>query len=148
MAAGAWVFFNGGKLALGRALDLSTDTFKITLHNSTYTPNAATQSAYADLTNELSTANGYTNGGATLANVTWTNTAGTEKFTSDAVVWTASGAGITAMYAVLRASGTFNTVVGPLIAYCLLDSTPQDVTASAGNPFTITPHANGYFDMS
>ena len=46
--------------------DLDANTFKVTLHTSTYSPNAATNTVYADLTNELSTANGYTNGGATL----------------------------------------------------------------------------------
>ena len=44
-------------------IDLDTDSFKVTLHTSTYTPNAGTHTVYADLTNELSTASGYTNGG-------------------------------------------------------------------------------------
>lgn len=148
MAAGAWTFYNAGKLNIGRGMDLSSSTFKMTLHTSTYTPNVSTQAAYADLTNELSTANGYTNGGATMTGVSWTDTAGTEKFTASPTAWTASGAGITARYAVIRASGTFNSVVDPLVCYCLLDSTPADVTASAGNTLTITMNASGTFTLS
>lgn len=147
MAAGAWTFFNNGKLNIGRGMDLSSSTFKMSLHTSAYTPNVSTHAAYADLTNELSTANGYTSGGATMSGVTWTDSAGTEKFTASPTAWTASGAGITARYAVIRASGTFNSVVDPLVCYCLLDSTPADVTASAGNTLTITMNASGTFTL-
>lgn len=148
MAAGAWVFYNNGKLNIGRGADLSASTFKVTLHTSAYTPNVSTHAAYADLTNELATANGYTNGGLTLTSVTWTDSSGTEKFTSAAMQWAATGSGITARLAVIRASGTFNSVVDPLICYCLLDSTPADVTASAGNNLTITPNTSGIFTLT
>ena len=146
MAAGVWTFYNNWKAAIGKAVDLSSDTIKMTLHTSSYTPSAA-HSVYADLTNELSTANGYTSGGATVANQAYTQNTGTGKFTFDPVVWTASGTGIVARYAVLRASGTFNTQIGPLISYCLLDTTPGDVTASNGNTFTVTENASGTFTL-
>lgn len=148
MAAGAWTFYHAGKLAIGRGLDLSSSTFKMSLHSSTYTPSVSSHAAYADLTNELSTANGYTSGGATMSNVTWTNSSGTEKWTADPTAWTASGGAITARYAVIRASGTFNTIVDPIICYCLLDSTPADVTASSGNALTVTMNASGAFTLA
>lgn len=148
MAAGAWVIFDNFKATIGKSCNLASDTVKMTLHTSTYTPTASGDSVYADLSNELSTANGYTNGGATLASQAYTQTSGTGKFTSDPVSWTASGGSIVARYAVMRLVGTFDTQVDPLIAYCLLDSTPADVTASAGNPLTVTPHANGYFSLA
>ena len=148
MAAGAWTFYNNGKLNIGRGADLSSSAFKVTLHTSTYAPSITANIVYADLSNELATANGYTNGGLAMTSVTWTDTAGTEKFTSAAMVWNATGAGIVARYAVIRAVGTFNTLVDPLVCYCLLDSTPADVTCSAGNTLTITPNASGIFTMT
>lgn len=128
-------------------IDLDTDTFKVTLHTSTYTPSATTHTVYADLTNELSTANGYTNGGATAA-ATWNRSAGTVTFDLADVVWTASGGSITARYAVIRKDGTANAIVSPLVAYILLDNTPADVTATATNTLTIQWNASGVFTLS
>ena len=52
---------------LDGTIDLDTDTIKAVLLASGYTPNRSTHTVYADLTDELSTANGYTSGGATVA---------------------------------------------------------------------------------
>lgn len=128
--------------------DLNSNTFKVTLHTSTYTPSASTHTVYADLTNELSTANGYTNGGATLGTVTLTRSGGTVTFGAADTTWNASGGSIVARYAVIRASGTLNTHVDPLVAYILLDTTPADVTATTGNPLTLTWNASGIITLS
>lgn len=59
-------------LAVG-AIDFSSDTFKIILMQSGFTFNKDTHHGYADVSaSELSTGNGYTAGGATLAGVTVT----------------------------------------------------------------------------
>ena len=129
-------------------IDLDTDTFKVTLHSSTYTPSATTHTVYADLTNELSTANGYTNGGATLGSVTWNRSAGTVTFDAADTVWTASGGSIAARYAVIRKDGTANAIVSPLVAYILLDTTPADVTATDTNTLTLQWNASGIFTLS
>lgn len=130
--------YNSWALDIGRAVDLSTPpTIKMTLHTNSYVPNAATHAVYADLSNELATANGYTNGGLTLSSVTWTRAVGVASFAAANAVWTASGAGITNRYAILRLSGTFNTLVDPLIAYYLLDTTPADIVTSSGNTLTL-----------
>jgi hypothetical protein len=55
-------------------IDLNTDTFKILLVTSSYTPNQATHDFRDDVTNEV-TGTGYTAGGATLASVTAATTA-------------------------------------------------------------------------
>ena len=128
--------------------DMDTDTFKVTLHTSTYTPNAATHTVYADLTNELSTANGYTNGGATIGSVTFTQAGATVAFDAADTAWTASGGSIVARYAVIRKSGTANARVDPLVAYILMDTTPADVTTPAGNPLTLVWNASGIFTVS
>lgn len=129
-------------------IDLDTDTFKVTLHTSTYSPNASTHTVYADLTNELSTASGYTNGGATLASVTWTRSGGTVTFDAADTTWNASGGTITARYAVIRKDGTANAIVSPLVAYILLDTTPADVAVTTGNTLTLAWNASGIFTLT
>lgn len=147
MASGAFVFPDKAKLNFFSATDLlnTANTFKLTLHTSSWTPNNATNEVFADVTNELATANGYTAGGITLANDALTQTAGVVKFTTDAAVWTASGGSIPAWrYGVVRASGTLNGKVDPIVGYFLGDSTPADVPATtSGNTLTVTMHANG-----
>ncbi len=59
-------------LALGTgAFNLSSDTLKVLLTTSSYTPNVDTHTYLTDVTNEI-TGTGYTAGGVTLSGVTWT----------------------------------------------------------------------------
>lgn len=149
MAAATITFYNNWYEAIGREVDLDAPpTIKVTLHSSSYTPNAATHTVYADLSNELATASGYTNGGQALAGGVWAQSGASAAFDANNVVWTASGGSITARYAVLRLVGTFDSAVDPLIAYILLDSAPADVTATDGNTLTLTWHASGIFGVS
>jgi len=147
--AASITFYNNWREAIGRAIDLSSPpTVNVTLHTSTYTPDAEAHVVLADLTNQLSTASGYTSGGQALSSVTWTQSTTVAIFDAADTVWTASGGSITARYAILRAVGTFNSQVDPLIAYILLDTTPADVTATDGNTFTLQWHANGIFRVT
>jgi hypothetical protein len=137
-----------GNIANG-TIDLDSDTFKAILLSSASNANTLSGSeVLADLTNELATANGYTNGGQTLTSVTWTQSGGTWTFTSAAPVWTASGAGITARLFAVYANVTRNGKVNPLVGVVLMDIAPADVTATAGNTFTVTPNASGLFTLS
>ena len=136
--------------AVTRSLDaknllLPSGTFKITLHTSTYTFSAA-HSVYADLTNELSTAFGYTNGGGTLANVALTlTTTNDAKFDAVEFVWTASGGSIPVWRrAVIRRVGTIDGLVDPLVCSILGDTTPADIAATTDtNTLTIAFAAGG-----
>jgi hypothetical protein len=150
VAAGKWKLPDLAKLALANGtFDLDGNTFKVSLHSSASNANTLTLgSAFSNYTNELSTANGYTAGGITLTSVTYTNSSGTETFTSANPVWTASGGSITARFAVIRASGTLNGIVDPVLAVCLLDTTPADVTATSGNTLTLTMNGSGIFTIS
>lgn len=139
-------FYNNWKAAIDEAV-LRTATVKVTLHTSSYTF-AATHSVYADLTNELTTANGYTNGGLSLGSITWGQTSGTATFDAADAVWTASGGSITARRAVMRVVGTINSQVDPLILSYLLDTTPADVTATSGNTLTIQFNASGILTLA
>jgi hypothetical protein len=147
MASGPFVFFDKAKLNFFSATDLlnPANTFKLSLHTSSWTPNNTTHEVFADVTNELATGFGYTAGGITLANDALTQTAGVVKFTCDAAVWTAAGGSIPSWrYGVVRASGTLNGKVDPVVGYFLGDSAPADVPATTtGNTLTFTPNALG-----
>lgn len=125
MAASIWSFYDKGLFSLGSALiDLTSGTYKIALFNSSSNvgSNTLNPATYANTTNELATANGYTAGGATVA-VTWTDASGTETLGSTNASWTPTGIGIVARWAVL-----YNSTTGKLICWTLLDTTPADVS--------------------
>ena len=120
------------------AMDYLSDTIKAKLHTSSYTPNIDTHEVFADATNELSTANGYTAGGATLASktVSYNATGNVTTFGCAAITWTISGSSITFRYVVFWD----DTIASdPLIGY--LDCTSQ--TIPAGQVLSIDPTGSG-----
>lgn len=129
MAAGNWTLTNAGRTSLlDGTLRLGVDTFKMALFLSTSNIGAGS-TTYAGLTNEHANANGYTTGGQTVT-LGLTGTTTVTCSLSD-ITWTASGGAITARFAVIYEVG------GTVLAYCLLDSTPADVSASSGNPLNV-----------
>jgi hypothetical protein len=141
MAAGTWTFTNEGRTKLlDGTFDLDTNAFKMALFLSTSNIGAAS-TVYSSLTNEHANANGYTTGGVAVT-VTLAGTTTVTVDSSDAV-WTASGGSITARFAVIYA-----TASSRILAYCLLDSTPADVTATDGNTLTVQIHASGVFTLA
>ena len=91
------------------SIDLDTDTIRVALVTSSYTPDQDTHEDYADITNEV-VGTGYTAEGAALASVTVTkdNTDNEGVFDAADVVWTTST--ITARGAVIyKDSGTAGT---------------------------------------
>lgn len=139
-AAGPWTISNAFKTRIlnGGGLDIDTDTIKVALVASTSNVVSGPADCYTGgtgtaLTGELSTANGYTAGGATAASL---SISGTSTVTYDFadITWTASGGSIVARYAVVYDSTAASKTI---IAYALLDSTPADVTVTAGNTLTI-----------
>lgn len=82
------------------------------------------------MTNEHAAANGYTTGGIAVTFALSGTTTVSVAFNSNPV-WTASGGSITARFAAIY------EVAGDVAFYCLLDSTPADVTATSGNTLTI-----------
>ncbi len=140
MAAGAWTFTNGGRTSLlDGTFDLDTDTFKMALFLSTSNLGAAS-TTYAAVTNEHANANGYLTGG----NATALSLSGTTTVTVDCTdeSWTASGGSIIARFACIY------EVAGNVLCYCLLDSTPADVTVTTGNVLTVQIHASGVFTLA
>lgn len=123
-------------------IDLDTDTIKVALVTSTYTPNQDTHEDYADITNEV-VGTGYTAGGDTITNpaVTQDNTDNEGVFDGDDVTWSTST--ITARGAIVyKDSGVDATSW----FVCYLDFT-TDQSSSAGD-FTISWNAEGILNLT
>lgn len=134
MAATITAYDHLWKLLLTGAVDLDTDTIKVALVTSSYTPNTA-HDEWADVSaNEVATGNGYTTGGATLANPTATNTT----MDYDDVLWTSLTK--TFRYGICYKSGSGGGLTNPLLFYVLFDSTPADIVSSGSN-FTLQWHS-------
>jgi hypothetical protein len=131
----------GGEVA-GDAfqMDYLSDTIKLTLHTSTYSPNIDTNEILADATNQLATANGYTSGGYTLASktVSYNATGNVTTYDFGDVTVTASGGTLTFQYAVISDSTIASS---PLIGY--IDLGAQSITT--GNSLVIATDATGAF---
>jgi hypothetical protein len=123
--------------ALNKEVDWDTDTIKVALTTSSYTPNQDTHDYFNDVTNEVS-GTGYTAGGNTLASKTITYDDANNVIVLDAADSTWASSTITARYAVVYAStGTAST--SPLIGYVDFGS---DQSSTNGN-FTITWDSTG-----
>ena len=141
MAAGAWTFTNGGRTKLlDGTFDIDSDSYKMALFLSTSNI-GATSTTYAGVTNEHANANGYTTGGIAVTLTLSGTTTVTVDISADPT-WTASGGSIVARFAVIY------EVSGNVLCYCLLDSSPADVTVTDGNTLTIQISASGVFTLA
>ncbi len=146
MAASAWFIFDKAKKYLmDGTIDLNTDNFRMTLHTSAadLTANADSITSFGSVGSDLADGNGYSTSGKQLSAVTWTTGASTGeyRFDSTAKIWSASGGSLANIrYAVVWASG------GNLLCWAELSTAPFTVTD--GNTLTITPSANGYFELN
>jgi hypothetical protein len=143
MAVTAFWYGQSLMKALNKEIDFDSDTIKVMLTTSTYTPNQDTHVYLSDVTNEV-TGTGYTAGGATLANKTIGYTAGTNviKLDADDVTWASST--ITARYAVIYDDTPSTTATKPLLGYVDFGA---DQSSSNGN-FTITWDAAGILKVT
>lgn len=130
------------KKIMDGSIDLDTDTIKVALVTSSYTPDQDAHDFFNDVTNEVS-ATGYTAGGATLANkaVTQDNTDNEGVFDADDVTWSSSS--IVARGAVIY-KDTGSAATSPLIAYIDFGS---DQTSSSGD-FTISWNSEGIINLT
>jgi hypothetical protein len=141
MAAGVWVFPDAARTSLlDGTFDIALDSYKCALFLSTSNIGAAS-TTYAGLTNEVANAFGYTTGGIAVAFLLTGTTTVKATFSANPV-WTATGGSITARFAVIYEVG------GRVLCYCLLDSTPADVTATDTNTLTVAAAAAGIFTLA
>lgn len=125
------------------SIDLDTDTIKVALVTSSYTPDADSHEDYGDISNEVANGNGYTTGGEALANKTVTKDTTDDEgvFDADDVTW--STATITARGAIIyKDSGTAGT--SWFIAYIDFG---EDKSSSAGD-FTISWASEGILNLN
>ena len=138
MASGLYgiTFLNALKNTL--ALDLDSDTIKIMLVTSSYTPDFGAHDFKGDVSNEVSGTN-YTAGGNTLSSLALTQTGGTIKFDAADTSW--SSATITdARGAVIYDDSLTDD---PLIAYIDFGAN----YSSTNGTFTIAFNAGGIFTI-
>lgn len=137
------VIYNAFKKNIANGgIDLDTDTIRVMLVTSAYTPDQDAHEFKSSVTNEV-TGTGYTARGAALANkaVTQDNTNNLMKFDSDDTTWTNST--ITARGAVVyKDTGTDGT--SPLICYIDFGA---DKSSSVSN-FTIQWNASGIVNLT
>lgn len=128
------------------SVDWDTDTFKLSLHTSTYTPNLDTHDFFDDATNELSTASGYTSGGVTLASVAVTYDSASDQVRFDCAdpSWTFTGS-VTWRYGVVRKSRGGAASADELLA---LLNWGTDQTVSTAYTLTIDPVGLLFIDVT
>lgn len=131
--AGTWRWYGNGLLNVAKGLiDLDTDTFKIMLTTSTYTPDQDVHDFRNDVTNEV-VGTGYTSGGVTLSgvSVTYDSASNEVRITWTDPTWPSST--ITARTAVIYKSRGGASSADELVAYC---TEASDITSTAGT-FTV-----------
>jgi hypothetical protein len=144
MAASAWTLYNSFKQQMADGtFDLDNDVFYMSLHTSASNAATNTLGTYTSVTGQVTNGNGYVTGGKSLTARTWAAgaSAGVRRFDCTANVWSATAGDIASVrYAVIRRSG------GQLMAVSAL-STGQ-FTVTGGNTLTVTPSANGIFELT
>ena len=125
--------------ALNKEVDWDSDTIKVALLTSSYTPNQDTHDYYDDVSTYQVSGTGYTTGGATLASKTVTYDSANNVVVLDAADVTWSSSTITARYAVVYDDSGATAAAKALIGYVDFGS---DQSSTNGN-FTITWDSTG-----
>lgn len=145
MATLSGKFYGQAFLSLfNKEIDVDTDTIKIMLCTSSYTPNQDTHRYKSDVTNEV-VGTGYTAGGATLTGVTITYDAVTNTIKIDANDPSWASSSITgARVAVIYDATPGTDATRPLIAYAVSD---VDMSTTSGT-LSLTFDAAGIATVS
>jgi hypothetical protein len=127
------------KQALNKEIDWDSDTIKVALLSSSYTPNQDTHDYFDDVSSFEVTGTGYTTGGLTLSSKTSTYDGTNNVIVLDAADVTWSSSTITARYAVIYDDSGASAAAKALIGYVDFGS---DQSSTNGN-FTITWDSTG-----
>lgn len=130
--------------ALNKEVDFDSDSIKVALVGSAYTPNQDTHDYWDDVVANEVTGTGYTAGGTALAGKSATYDAATNVVILDAndVVWASST--VTARYAVVYDDSGATNAQKVLLGYVDFGS---DQSSTNGN-FTVTWDATGIFRIT
>jgi hypothetical protein len=159
MAASGLSFYNlAKKYLMDGTIDLDVDgDFFVHLATSASNASTFTLSTLASLTNRLSSARGYTLSGHIVTAQTWSAGASAKEYRFDGSVlpWSASGgnlgsasAGTNTKFGVLVAvtGASAKDGANKLVGWWKLSTSGFDVTD--GNTLTLTPSANGLFELN
>jgi hypothetical protein len=137
-------YTNYDALALKGSVALLTDTIKVMLLTSSYTPNTDTDTYYSDISANESTGTGYTAGGQTLTSPTVTNDTTNHRgiFGAANPSWSSSTIANARYAVVYKSTGTGST--SPLIALIDFGATQS----TNGDTFLISWNASGVFALS
>lgn len=144
MATSTGLYDKAYKYILDSTVHFGGGDLKMALVTSSYATNIAglnkSHTVWADVSANEASGTGYTAGGQTLSNVAVTyDSTPSAYITHDNVSW--AGLTITCRWAIIYRSGTFNTIVNPLVEFILLDNTPADISV-AGEQLIIQPQTN------
>lgn len=132
MAVSAYLYGKFAEYLANKQIDFDTDTIKVALFTSSYTPSQDSDTLYSGLTNEVASGSGYTTGGETLANASISQTANVVTLDGDDITWSSST--ITARYAVI-----YDSANSCLIGYVDFGEN----FSSSNSDFTISWNASG-----
>ena len=138
------VYGNAVKAAFNKEIDWDSDTIKVALLSSAYSPNQDGHDYFDDVAANEVTGTGYTAGGAALGTKTVTYDAATNTVKFDAADVTWAGSTITARYAVVYDDSGATAGQKALIAY--FDFTTD--RASSNGEFTVRWGADGVFSVT
>jgi hypothetical protein len=138
MAVTHYLYTKGILAAYNKEIDWASDNVSVALCSSSYTPNQDTHDYFNDVTNQLTTANGYTledgaGAGYSLTTLALSTTTNVLTKTADNPVWTSSGAGFTARILVVVDVTPGTSATDPLYSW---SDFGQNETASGGGTFT------------
>lgn len=126
------------------AIDWDTDTIKVMLVNSTYTPAPTTDNFIDDIDTDEVTGTNYTAGGETIETISVTESTGVTTVDGDDVTWLQSGSGFAnARYAVIY-KDTGTPATSPVVGYIDLVTDKSNVNGD----LTIQWGASGIFTQS
>jgi hypothetical protein len=130
--------------ALNKEIDWDTDTIKVSLHTSSYTPNQDTHDYFDDVSATEVSGTGYTAGGQALTSKTLTYDAANNVTVLDAADTTWANSTLTARYAVVYDDSGATPGQKALLGYVDFGS---DQSSTNGN-FTLTWDATGIFRLT
>lgn len=125
--------FNGWALYSMTSANCNSDAYKMVL---TLTAPVATNNVLADLT-QIANGNGYTTGGESVPNTSYTASSGTGTLIGDSITWTSASAGMANFrYVALYDDTVASPVADPLVAWWDYGST---LTLAVGETFQVKP---------
>ena len=148
MAASAWSVFSYAKGKIGNnTINLSNDTFAITLHRTSASANLNGDiSIFSSVASEISATGGYTD--LALTGVSWAASGSGYKWDVTDPVFTASGASLNNVrFAVIRSNVGASVGVGSGHLLCYAPLSTAQFAVSTGNTLTIQMAGGGVFNL-